>query len=211
MRYDGVKTLLVVAVAACAAAPPPPISNRPEGASEAIPSLFAPLFRPRTWSFSGETRVGGDRNNHTTRSSPVDCAIKSTRTLTHAWLADFACTGIVADQPIDGTLIATTAGLWHVTEPIGAITDATVAKLSPLAMLIDADPHPREHTTAVTDTEQESFAVVAAGKGWCASYATNSGDDRGWTICLDATNGLVGGRAFWSGNETTTTQFGAVP
>jgi len=214
VRSIDVRALTIVAIGACAAAPSAPItSKRGPIVATGIPSLFAPLFRDGArWTFDAETTVGDGAGHHDTKPGRITCSIAHTRALAHAWLAELACTGIVADQSADGVLVATAAGLWHVETPLAEMTDARVAELAPTSMSIDATPHTREHTNTLSENEQETYTVQrGAGDSWCFNYGTNLGDERGWMLCIDAAKGLVGGSAFWSGNKTTITSFGAVP
>jgi hypothetical protein len=157
VRYVGVRALAIVAIGACAAAPSSAITSKHAPvAATTIPPLFAPLFRDGArWTLPAETTVGDGAGHHETKPGNVTCAIAHTRTLAQAWLAELRCSGIVADQPVDGVLVATAAGLWHVEVPLAELTDARVAELASTSMSIDATPHAREHTNDLGSGEQE--------------------------------------------------------
>src|SRR5262249_1503920 len=154
-RFDRVRLLAIVAIAACAAAPSPvpsrPVTNR-QPATPVVPALFAPLFRAgASWTFTADTTIH-DQNGHADhKPGTVTCPTRAARASREAGTADFACPGTVADQPIDGVLVATATGLWHVDVPVAEITDARVATLREATRSIGADPVVGDHTNTLSD------------------------------------------------------------
>jgi hypothetical protein len=203
VRSIVVRAVVIVALMACAAAPTAVVTNRgTEG--HGPPRLFAPLFREgASWRFTAETRITDDNGHHEVRPGVVTCAISHVRETANTWLAELRCRGIETDQPIDGTLVATRAGLWHF--------DHAAVDPRPDTMAIAAEPRDgAQHQRDLGSGETEVYSVTRVGDHWCFTYNTNQGDDRAWMLCIREEAGIVGGSSYFMGGQVKLTSFGDV-
>jgi hypothetical protein len=184
-----------------------------------LPAIYAKLFvGGTTWTFAATAEHGYDDGNgfqQEKQDGIVTCTITTVRKIRDGRVAELACGGgdddvadaiHLPDSP-NGTFVGTAKGLWRVDDTF----HDDISTLDPEQMLIAATPVAYELETK--DPGDDRFgrtrSVVAQPDGsWCINESSWGGDEGGWSLCLRAGVGLVGGTSFFGGGSTRDVYFG---
>jgi hypothetical protein len=186
--------VLVAAACACRTprAPSPPLPDR---------TPYLALF-DQGLAFSLAAREG--RTTGTVR-----CTVDSVAQVGDANVSRLACAPPHESLLVNGTWVATPAGLYHPHLPIDSPDE--LALLGDDELLITTRPRERVHTHRVDGTSETVETFGHAGS-WCVRQTTSAGDDlRGFTLCFDGHTITGGSDLVRAGGRLQRIDFGDTP
>jgi hypothetical protein len=188
------RVVLVAAACACRTprAPSPPLPDT---------TPYLALFE-RGHTFSLAAREGPATTN-------VRCTVASVAQVGDANVSRLSCTPPHDSLLVNGTWVATPAGLYHPYLPIDSPDD--LALLGDDDLLITTRPRERVHAHGVDGTSELVEAFGHAGS-WCVRQTTSARDDmRSFSLCFDGRTVTGGSELVRTGGQSQRIDFGNAP
>jgi hypothetical protein len=187
----------VVLVAAACACRTPRAPSPPRPATTPYLALFE-----RGHTFSLSVREGSV-------ASTLRCTVASVSQVGDANVSRLSCAPPHESLLINGTWVATPAGLYHPHLPVDAPDD--LALLGDDDLLITTRPRERVHAHGVGGTSELVETFGHAGS-WCVRQTTSARDDmRSFTLCFDGRTVTGGSDLVRAGGQTQHIDFGDAP
>lgn len=139
----------------------------------------------------------------------VTCRVTEVKPVGDATVAHLACDPPNAGLLVNGTWVATPAGLYHPVLPVDDPDELALLGDADLLLAANATEGSHEALIEATHVSNEAFVHESS---WCVRQTTSFGSEsRSFTLCFDG-KGITGGaETVVSNGATTSAKFGSVP
>lgn len=139
----------------------------------------------------------------------ITCRVTADKPVGDASVAHLGCDAPYAGLLVNGTWVATPAGLYHPLVPVDEPDELALLGDDDLLLTANAQEHEHSHHIDQADDEIEAFVFEGS---WCVRETTATAEDRrSYTLCFDGRALTGGGESIGKGAGVQQVRFGMAP